>query len=102
MSLVVVHERFVVAQPVQLKLKEKMISWSGDDIKIKELSTQETWFKVKGKALSFSDKKEFIDAYGNTLATMKQPQFSWKTRMEVSGAGFQFQVTSLQYFVLRI
>ena len=89
---VVLHEKFVAPGTVQLKLREKVFTWSGDDFKIKEINTGATWFKVKGKAFSFRDRKEFFDAHGNVLATMTQTPLSLRGRMKVVGNGFEFEV----------
>lgn len=90
-GITVLNPQFVMAQPVQFKLKEKMFSWSGDDFKIMEATTGATWFKIKGKTFSLSDKKEFLDAQGNTIATMKESIFRIMKKMTISGHGFSFE-----------
>lgn len=96
-NLVVVHDRFVVAQAVQLKLKE-MMSWSGDDFEITELTTRAPWFKVKGKTFSMRDKKELLDSYGNIVATMRNKHACYEPRIASSGAGFHFEVRSPLFY----
>ena len=91
-GIAVLDPRFVVPYPVQFKLKEKIWSWSGDDFKITETSSGATWFKVKGKTISLSDKKEFLDAHGNVIATMRESFFRIMNKMTISGPGFTFNV----------
>ena len=91
-GIAVLDPRFVVGYPVQLKLKEKVWSWSGDDFKITEASTGATWFKLKGKTISLSDKKEMTDAYGNVVATMRESFFRILSKMTIEGPGYTFDV----------
>jgi hypothetical protein len=89
---VVVHQSYVAPHELQLKLKEKIFSLSGDSFEIKEATTKQTWFKVKGNAFSLRDTKTFMDANGNEIATMKQPILHILKSMKVSGNGFSFDV----------
>lgn len=48
----VIDGRYVTQQTVQLKLKEKYFSFSGDDFTIEDAATKQAWFKVKGATMS--------------------------------------------------
>lgn len=94
-TLTVVDNRFVVAQQqVQLKLKERMFSWSGDTFDITEVASKKVWFLIKGQALSFRDKKTLYDGHGKDVAKMKNDSAWFASCITASGDGFRFDVRS--------
>ncbi|KAJ7622103.1 tubby C-terminal-like domain-containing protein [Roridomyces roridus] len=62
--------QFVAQQQMTLVLKEKVLTWSGEDFSVKD-----QWGSVvvrcEGKLFSISDQKKFVDASGNHVFTLK-------------------------------
>ena len=71
------ESRFVVNREVTLKLREKFWSWSGDDYEIKEVGSEQLWFKVKGRAFSIRDKKVIHDFEGKSIINMREQLMSF-------------------------
>jgi len=69
--------RFVVNREVTLKLREKLWSWSGDDYEIKEVGSEQLWFKVKGRAFSIRDKKVIHDFEDKPIINMREQLMSF-------------------------
>jgi uncharacterized membrane protein len=88
-ELVVVHKRFVAAQPVTLQLKNK--SWIRSDVAITDASTHTACFTVEEKMWSLSGKHKILDESGHEIATVKSGK-SMSSKMKVSGEGFEFEV----------
>ncbi|KAJ7617187.1 tubby C-terminal-like domain-containing protein [Roridomyces roridus] len=69
-----VFSQFCAQQPITLVLKEKVWSFSGDDFSVKD-QFGNVVVRCQGKALSWSDKKEFSDSQGRPLFTLKNKHF---------------------------
>ncbi|KAI8586382.1 tubby C-terminal-like domain-containing protein [Geranomyces variabilis] len=67
-----VDPRFIAQRETTLLLKEKIMSFSGDDFSIKEVQTGQPYFKVDGRNFSLRQKKQFLDAYGVPVFNMKK------------------------------
>lgn len=67
-----VEPRFCLPRAVQLKIKEKMFSFSGDDFKIADPSDGTIYFRCAGKAFSLRDKKTLLDNMGQPVLNMKE------------------------------
>jgi len=65
-----IEQRFVFNKPVTLLLDEKR-SFSGDDFKIKD-ENGVAYFKCKGKAFSFRDKKVVYDLYDKPIFNIQE------------------------------
>jgi len=72
-SIVGVEQRFVFQQPITLYIDEKR-SFSGDDFTIND-SNGVAFFKCKGKAFSFSDKKVIYDNYDKPILNIQEEVF---------------------------
>lgn len=68
---------FAVPAPTTLVIKEKAFTFSGDDFAIKD-SNGVVVCRVDGKAMSFSDSKDFIDSAGRPLFTVKKKLLSYR------------------------
>lgn len=55
-----------------LKVRERKVAFSGDDFAVKDAATDQTVFKVKGKVMSLSGKKDVSDAAGQDLFTIRK------------------------------
>lgn len=58
------------SQPTELFLKEKTMSWTGDDAKIKDANNN-VIFKIKAELLTFSQSRTLTDAHGNALGVLR-------------------------------
>ncbi|KAJ3150439.1 hypothetical protein HDU86_006610 [Geranomyces michiganensis] len=67
-----VDPRFIAQREITLMIKEKVLSFSGDDFTIKDTQTGQPYFKVDGRNFSLRSKKQFLDAYGLPVFNMKQ------------------------------
>jgi len=63
--------RFLAQQRVVLELKEHVLSFSGDDFSIKDTKGV-SYFKCKGKYISFHDRKYLYDIYDKPIITIKK------------------------------
>lgn len=70
-SVIGTEPRFIAQKPVTLALKERVLSFSGDDFSIKDTNGM-TYFKCKGKYLTLHDRKYLYDIYNNPIITIKQ------------------------------
>jgi len=70
-----VFPNWIARQPITLVLKEKILSWSGEDIYINDINGVPV-FRLAGKVMSISKRKSFSDAAGNLLFTLRQEIFS--------------------------
>ncbi|KAH7104221.1 tubby C-terminal-like domain-containing protein [Auriculariales sp. MPI-PUGE-AT-0066] len=68
--------------PIALRIREKKVSWTGDDFKIKDAATGAVIFEVDGKAFSLHARKKFLDASGNHLFTLLKKHFHIHTTFE--------------------
>jgi uncharacterized protein YxjI len=62
--------------PVTLIMKEKLMSWTGDDFKIKDPNGH-VFFRIEGKAISFSQKKCLQNPQGQVIANFKKEAFNF-------------------------
>ncbi|KAJ7759980.1 tubby C-terminal-like domain-containing protein [Mycena metata] len=69
-----IFPQFCAQQQMTLVLKEKVFSFSGDDFAVKD-QFGNVVIRCQGKALSWSDKKEFSDTAGNHLFDLKNKHF---------------------------
>ncbi|KAI8825107.1 tubby C-terminal-like domain-containing protein [Fimicolochytrium jonesii] len=72
-----VDTRFILPNPVTLLLVEKPFSFSGDDFSIRDANNGTPYFKCSGRAMSLSQKKTFLDAYGKPVFNMKRERFAF-------------------------
>ncbi|KZV97444.1 DUF567-domain-containing protein [Exidia glandulosa HHB12029] len=68
--------------PIALRIREKKLSFTGDDFKIKDAATGAVIFEVDGKAFSLHGRKEFLDAQGTHLFTLRKELFHLHTTFE--------------------
>lgn len=72
--------RFCLPHNVQLHLKEKFFSWSGDDFKIADANNRSiVYFQCEGRAFSISEKKVLRDNVGVAVLNMKEKLFRWES-----------------------
>lgn len=88
--------RYVSQHPIEFKLKEKVMSLSGDSFSIKRVDTGEAAFKVVGKALSLKDSKKLTDTNGNAIYKMTEEFFSLRGRMVIQDAQTKAAVVNLR------
>ncbi|KAG4089728.1 hypothetical protein H8356DRAFT_1717014 [Neocallimastix lanati (nom. inval.)] len=81
-KIVAVDDRFVLKENTVLMLKEKIISLTGDDFSIKDVNGV-CYFKCKGKAITMRGKKEFYDANGKLLFSLKNKLLAVKKTIKV-------------------
>lgn len=67
-----VFSQFIAYQNTTLVLKEKIMSFSGDDVHIKDASNGMSVLRVRGKTMSMSSRKEVSDAQGHHLFTIRK------------------------------
>lgn len=68
--------RFCLPHNVQLHLKEKFFSFSGDDFKITDASNKAIiYFQCEGRSFSLSQKKVLRDNVGAPVLNMKNVMF---------------------------
>jgi hypothetical protein len=94
-EVVVVHERFVAAQPVTLELKNT--SWirsalTPREVAVTDATTHTPYFEVKEKLWSFSDKHTILDERGHEIAVVRSGLSMTRRDARVSGEGFNFVV----------
>jgi len=73
--VVITEKRFCLDHPVTLILKEKILTLSGDDFNIKD-TNDVSYFKCKGKAFSFNDKKVLYDLNDEPILNISHKVFS--------------------------
>lgn len=70
--------RFCLPHNVQLHLREKFFSMSGDDFKITDATNRSIiYFQCEGRAFSLSDKKILRDNTGVPVLNMKEKMFRY-------------------------
>lgn len=70
--------RFCLPQNVQLRLREKLMSFSGDDFKITDAANSAVvYFQVQGRVFSLREKKVLRDNMGVPVANMKEHLISF-------------------------
>lgn len=75
--------RFCLPQNVQLRLREKLFSLSGDDFKITEASTGTVYFQCQGRTFSLREKKVLRDNVGIPVLNMKEQLISFTDKFKV-------------------
>jgi len=75
--------RFCLPHPVQLRLREKYFSFSGDDFKISDASTGVVYFQCKGKVLSIRDKKVLLDNQGVPVLNLQDKLLAFTDKYRV-------------------
>ncbi|OXA50423.1 protein LURP-one-related 15 [Folsomia candida] len=76
--------RFCLPHTVQLRLREKLWSFSGDDFKITDASNAEiVYFQCHGKVFSLRDKKVLRDNMGVPVLNMKEQLISFTDKFRV-------------------
>lgn len=55
-----------------LRIRERKVAFSGDDFAVKDAANGQTIFKVNGKVMSLSGKKDVKDAQGVDLFTIRK------------------------------
>lgn len=88
---------YVYSTPQEYKLKEKLMSMSGDSFKIVNRASGETSFKVKGHAMSLlSEKKTLRDPDGNDLYRITEAMISVRDRMFIEDSSRRETVLSIR------
>ena len=72
--------RYVYPEPRRYILKEKILSFSGDDFDIKD-ENEDIVFKMKGKVFSIGEKKKLLSREGEPLGWMKEKIFTGHGRL---------------------
>jgi len=75
--------RFCLQTPVQLRLREKLWSFSGDDFKITDANTGVLFFQCQGKVFSLREKKVLRDNYGQPVLNLKEQLLSFTDKFKV-------------------
>lgn len=76
--------RFCLPQTVQLRLREKIWSFSGDDFKITDASDAATiYFQCQGRAFSLREKKVLRDNLGAPVLNIKEQLISFTDKFKV-------------------
>jgi len=78
-----VEPRFCLPRPVQLRIREKMWTFSGDDFSISDPSDGTVYFKCAGRAFSIRDKKTLLDNMGQPVLNMKEALMSFTDKFTV-------------------
>lgn len=74
--------RFCLPHNVQLHLKEKFFSFSGDDFKITDANNKSIiYFQCEGRAFSLSEKKVLRDNVGVPVLNMKEKLFRYDSKI---------------------
>ncbi len=77
------ESRFCLPQTVQLRLREKFFSFSGDDFKITDASSGTVYFQCQGRAMSLREKKVLRDNMGVAVLNMKEKFLSFADKFKV-------------------
>lgn len=75
--------QYTFQHPVELKVKEKAFSISGDGFSVKRVDNGQAMFKVKGNLLSITDSKSIVDMNGAPIYKMKEALLSLRGRMHI-------------------
>eukprot|EP01012_Entosiphon_sulcatum_P053251 TRINITY_DN7324_c0_g1_i1.p2 TRINITY_DN7324_c0_g1~~TRINITY_DN7324_c0_g1_i1.p2 ORF type:complete len:182 (-),score=53.92 TRINITY_DN7324_c0_g1_i1:414-959(-) len=84
--MAIVSPSYVFGGPVELLLKEKIMSITGDGFEIKD-PTGRPMFKVKPKLLTISQKKTLCDAMGNDLVEIRKKHLTLHNTQYLSRPG---------------
>jgi len=68
---------------LDLAMKEKVLSLSGDDFTITDKESGQPMYKIHGKAFSMRDKKKLLDVHGNMIGTIKEKHLTMHRRMYI-------------------
>merc|ERR1712194_77295 len=68
--------QYATNQPTELYLKEKTLSFTGDDAKIKD-GNGNLMFKVEAKLLTFSQARNMHDSHGTIIGTLQHKKFDF-------------------------
>ncbi|XRB09861.1 hypothetical protein NFJ02_43g110250 [Pycnococcus provasolii] len=68
--------QFKLPAAANLNVREKLFSWSGDDIDIKDINTGTTWFKINAKVFSLKGNKKLLDAAGQEVLQIESKLLS--------------------------
>ena len=74
-----IFPQFIAHQQTTLVLREKCLSWSGNDFHIKDAGNGMSVLCVRGKTMSMSGRKEVSDVSGNHLFTIRKELMSVPT-----------------------
>lgn len=78
---------YVFKEPRAYKLKEKVMSLSGDSFTVKDVGSGAVAFKMKGNITAvLSERKVLYDARGNALYNLTEAMFSLRDRMTIADA----------------
>jgi len=78
-----IEPRFCLPNPIKLRLREKIFSFSGDDFKICDADDGTLYFRCAGKTFSLKDKKTLLDVNGQPVLNMKQPLMSLSDKYKI-------------------
>jgi len=66
---------FLRPQSTVLKLREKILSWSGDDCSVKDINGTK-WFQISGSAISMKSVRTMADNQGNVICGYQKKMLS--------------------------
>ena len=69
-SFAPIAPRYATTNPTELSLKEKAMSFTGDDAKIKDAAGN-TLFKIEAELLTLSQRRYLVDASGNRVGQLR-------------------------------
>ena len=78
-----IEPRFCLQTSVQLRLREKISSFSGDDFKVTDAATGVVYFQIRGKVFSLREKKVLYDNAGVPVLNLKEAMWSWTDKFTV-------------------
>ncbi|KAL1819061.1 hypothetical protein ACET3Z_013930 [Daucus carota] len=81
-AVAVVGQQFMVPYPVDLTIVRKMLTISEGNFGVTDANGN-IMFQVKGKLLSFHDRRILLDAAGNPVLSLQQKMISLHNRWEV-------------------
>lgn len=73
---IAIFPQFIARQCESIKLREKLMSLSGDSFYIELYPANQPLLQVKGEAFSLSGRKAVADMQGNPLFTIRKQHFS--------------------------
>ncbi|EIN04880.1 hypothetical protein PUNSTDRAFT_122599 [Punctularia strigosozonata HHB-11173 SS5] len=83
---------------VALKIREKKLSFTGDDFDITDAATGAKVFHVDGKVFSLQGRKEISDAAGNRLFTLLKSHFHIYTTFHGKGPASDATIFTVKSF----
>lgn len=75
---------FFFTEVTEFKVRENLVSLSGDSFSIKNAATDETAFSVDGTLISPVESKKLLDAEGNPLYKMMEQVVSVRDKMYIT------------------